>query len=71
MPLYTFSCPECLIELEELRPMSKADAPLACPICQTDCQRGLSLAALSAGASAGADAPAKPVRRHPAACRCC
>ncbi|MCW5874320.1 MAG: zinc ribbon domain-containing protein [Anaerolineales bacterium] len=71
MPLYSFSCPDCLIEVEELRSISQADAPLACPVCQGECQRGLSLAALSSAAQSADTPSAKTVRRHPAACRCC
>lgn len=71
MPLYLFTCRECMIELEELRPISQADAPLACPICLGECQRGLNLPALATAGAASVDKNAKAVRRHPAACRCC
>jgi putative FmdB family regulatory protein len=35
MPLYIYSCPSCGITVEELRPASRADDPLACPVCGT------------------------------------
>ncbi len=33
MPLYEYRCPQCGHELEKLRKMSEADAPLPCPKC--------------------------------------
>ncbi|MCW5732946.1 MAG: hypothetical protein KIS73_02410 [Enhydrobacter sp.] len=70
MPLYSFTCTECFIELEELRSISEADAPLACPVCAGKCERGFSLPRLGNTKSSG-DTSTKPVRRHPLACRCC
>lgn len=44
MPLYVYSCAECAIELEELRPIDQADwPPVECPICHGLCQREISL----------------------------
>lgn len=44
MPLYVYSCAECAIELEELRPVDQADwPPVECPICHGLCQREVSL----------------------------
>lgn len=77
MPLYTYTCPECWIEVEEMRPMSQADEPLPCPICQQACERGLSLAGLGGARredSAGAEAfstSTLPRRRHGVGCPCC
>ncbi|RRR70763.1 MAG: zinc ribbon domain-containing protein [Candidatus Viridilinea halotolerans] len=39
MPIYLFSCPECEIELEELRPAWRANEPLDCPVCHGLCVR--------------------------------
>ncbi|ABX04715.1 hypothetical protein Haur_2075 [Herpetosiphon aurantiacus DSM 785] len=33
MPLYVYSCPQCAIEIEELRPQREADMPFVCPVC--------------------------------------
>ncbi|MCS7282613.1 MAG: zinc ribbon domain-containing protein [Anaerolineae bacterium] len=33
MPLYEYICQECGHRFDALRPMSKADAPIACPHC--------------------------------------
>ncbi|MCW5876968.1 MAG: zinc ribbon domain-containing protein [Anaerolineales bacterium] len=69
MPLYTFTCTDCSIELEELRSISQADTPLACPVCEGDCQRGFSIPRL--GSTTKSDGDPRPVKRHPLACRCC
>lgn len=39
MPLYVYECPECEIELEELRPAWRADDPVECPVCHGLCLR--------------------------------
>ncbi len=44
MPLYVYECPECEIELEELRPAWRADEPVECPICHGLCVRTVSIA---------------------------
>ena len=33
MPVYEYCCEDCGIKFEALRPMSKADAPIACEHC--------------------------------------
>jgi len=43
MPLYVYDCPECEIELEELRPAWRADDPVECPVCHGLCTRALSM----------------------------
>lgn len=42
MPLYVYSCPECEIELEELRPAARSDEPVECPVCHGLCLREVS-----------------------------
>lgn len=50
MPLYVYSCAECAIELEELRPVDQADwPPVECPICHGLCQREVSLFSVQRG----------------------
>jgi putative FmdB family regulatory protein len=39
MPLYVYTCPECEVELEELRPAWRADDPLECPVGHGLCVR--------------------------------
>lgn len=34
MPVYEYYCTDCRTKFEVLRPMSKADAPIACKKCQ-------------------------------------
>jgi putative FmdB family regulatory protein len=34
MPVYEYYCRDCKIKFEALRPMSKADAPIACKQCE-------------------------------------
>ncbi len=34
MPVYEYYCTDCRTKFEVLRPMSKADAPIACEKCQ-------------------------------------
>jgi putative FmdB family regulatory protein len=51
MPIYEYSCTDCAQKFEKMRPMSKADAAIACPKCGgAHTSRGLSLfAAFSHG----------------------
>ncbi len=58
MPIYVYTCPECEIEIEEMRPFAEADAPMWCPVCGAECRRGLSL-------FAGVGGRAEPQARHP------
>jgi len=53
MPIYEYCCADCGTKFSKLRPMSKADAPIACTNCQsTNTSRALSLfAAVSKGSS--------------------
>jgi len=34
MPVYEYYCKDCKTKFEALRPMSKADAPIACKKCE-------------------------------------
>lgn len=39
MPLYVYSCPECDVLLEELRPVGATDwPPVECPVCHGLCE---------------------------------
>jgi putative FmdB family regulatory protein len=51
MPIYEYRCAECHTIFQKLRPMSKADAPVACAHCgSADTARAISLfAAISKG----------------------
>ncbi len=42
MPLYTYTCPECEIEIEELRPAARADDLVESPVCHGLCTRDIS-----------------------------
>ncbi len=55
MPLYEYFCNDCQQTFESLRPMSQADAPIACKTCDSPrTARALSLvAAPSKGPSGG------------------
>lgn len=56
MPLYVYSCPECDLEIEERRPIKRADDTLLCPVCGTECARVIVVAvAFNRGASSSAE----------------
>lgn len=42
MPIYEYYCAKCNVEFEALRPLSKADEPMACKTCSQPGQRQLS-----------------------------
>ena len=42
MPIYEYYCAKCNVEFEALRPLSKADEPMACKTCNQPGQRQLS-----------------------------
>jgi putative FmdB family regulatory protein len=73
MPLYVYTCESCEIELEELRPQSRADDPVECPVCHDLCVRGVT--AFSVRRSGADDAPlygrAPAGWSHRAGCACC
>jgi putative FmdB family regulatory protein len=43
MPVYEYYCPKCQVKFEELRPMSRADAPASCPSGHRNASRTLSM----------------------------
>ncbi len=49
MPIYEYICPKCDTRFDALRPMSQADAPIACPRCseQNACRAVSVFAAVS------------------------
>jgi putative FmdB family regulatory protein len=69
MPLYIYSCPSFGITVEELRPASRADDPLACSVCGTPCVRGVTNFFVSAGRKEKDPTRRKPA--HPPGCPCC
>ncbi len=74
MPIYIYQCAECELEIEEMRPMSRADDPVECPLCERVCTRGLTtFNRLGAASTSAADqSPAKPlVSSHRPGCPCC
>jgi len=60
MPIYEYVCQDCKSEFETIRPMSQADAPIACEVCgRRKTKRKLSVFFAESGgkAVAGASAP--------------
>ncbi|MBC7249442.1 MAG: zinc ribbon domain-containing protein [Anaerolineae bacterium] len=54
MPVYEYCCADCGTRFSKLRPMSKADAPIACVHCQSEnTGRVLSLFAAVSKSSSG------------------
>ena len=54
MPLYEYRCDACGRTFEELRSSREADAPIACPSCESDrTGRKLSSFAASTGSAKG------------------
>jgi len=81
VPIYVYICPEYELEIEEMRPMSQADAPMWCPACGAECGRGITNFAAVAGrlrgdssegtkeAQAAVTPSGQPI--HRAGCPCC
>jgi len=54
MPIYEYQCTRCGAEFQELRGMGQADAPIPCPVCQSeDTHRVLSLFAAHSRSPSG------------------
>ncbi len=54
MPIYEYYCADCGTKFSKLRPMGKADEPIACASCQSmNTCRGLSLFAAVSKSSGG------------------
>ena len=53
MPIYEYSCPDCNIKFELLRPMSRANEAASCPRCQGNAERILSTFACMAKDAVG------------------
>ena len=70
MPIYVYTCASCTLEIEERRPISKADDPIACPICQENCSRSITTFSIGSGRREK-DPAATPKRTHRACCPCC
>ncbi|ACL23268.1 FmdB family zinc ribbon protein [Chloroflexus aggregans] len=72
MPIYVYECPECDIELEELRPAWQADIPVECPICHGWCTRVISTFHTRRQAEPVYATPAQIARVvHGLDCSCC
>lgn len=72
MPLYVYECPECEIELEELRPVWRADDPVECPVCHGLCLRVTSTCYVRRAPEPIYATPAHVARvRHGLDCPCC
>lgn len=71
MPLYVYTCPDCEIEVEEMRPMSQADDRLACPLCAGPCTRALTTFTIGSGRREVSPVSSAPARTHAAGCLCC
>lgn len=69
MPIYVYACPNCGLEIEELRPAGKADDPLRCPVCGGLCARGVTNFFVSLGRKEKDPTVRKPA--HPPGCPCC
>ena len=52
MPIYEYKCPSCGDVFEQMRPMSQATNPAACPSCKAESPRTISRLART-GASGG------------------
>ncbi|MFN8094111.1 MAG: FmdB family zinc ribbon protein [Vicinamibacteria bacterium] len=72
MPLYVYACDRCEVEVEELRPLNRADELVACPICKWPCAREVSAPALLGSRDAGPPRAALDAgAAHAAGCPCC
>ncbi len=79
MPLYVYGCERCEIEVEELRPMDRADELVECPICKWPCAREVSAPALLGARDDGSPAAALDAAlaragapsSHASGCPCC
>ncbi len=69
MPLYEYRCADCDTLFEKLRPMSKADAPVACAHCgSSNTRRAISL---FSAISKGSNGETRAVRGTGGSCASC
>ena len=69
MPIYEYRCAECRAKFEKMRPMSQADAPIACAVCgSSETSRALSL---FAAVSRSRDGGSQRVRGTGGGCGSC
>lgn len=72
MPIYVYYCEECQLEIEEIRPLSMADAPMVCPACGRQCRKTPSLfAALGSSAKDLTEQTSVKKTTHRVGCPCC
>ncbi|MGB2855797.1 MAG: zinc ribbon domain-containing protein [Dehalococcoidia bacterium] len=57
MPVYEYSCTECGLKFELLRPMSQVNLDATCPRCSNGARRVLSTFAAFSKSSSGDSAP--------------
>lgn len=72
MPIYRYSCPECDLFVEELRPMRFSDANVECPVCHTLCVQAIAPVNVI-GRAPDPDAETDNAAPHPfdPTCSCC
>lgn len=74
MPIYVYVCAECEVEVEEMRPISQADDPVACPMCAEPCVRALTTFAFNTGSRREMPAVKTETVKtisHATGCPCC
>ncbi|MBI4295999.1 MAG: zinc ribbon domain-containing protein [Chloroflexi bacterium] len=57
MPIYEYVCSDCGLNFDKLRPLSQATEPAACPHCQQNAQRKLSMFACFSASDSGVTSP--------------
>ncbi|MFH1651650.1 MAG: zinc ribbon domain-containing protein [Chloroflexota bacterium] len=57
MPIYEYTCPDCGLEFEKLRPFRQADEKTPCPHCQKPAAKRLSTFACFSRGEGGATSP--------------
>jgi putative FmdB family regulatory protein len=76
MPLYTYYCGNCELEIEERRPFDQADEPLECPVCAAHVKRVITVGFVLSKNKAVAGVTEQygkmtAGKRHKMGCICC